>query len=406
MQKNLIAHAERIESFAKSNFKEMFREPDGVLRRKFIVPGSCYSNALWDWDCWLTNLALRKIGKSEDIEEYEKGCVLNFTDHMGEDGTMEISIVPKGKPRLFDLMKNIHKPCIAQHALFICQQSGDYEWIREIYPKFEAFIGYYDRNCLHESGLYFWLDDGAIGVDNDPCTFYRPERSSASIYLNCLMYLELLAMAELAKKLGLEAEEKYEKKAEKLKEDIRENCWDDRDGFYYSVDINLLPVDPDFPLHRGAPRHWSGLIQRIGVWSGFMAMWAGIATPEQAERMVKEHYKNKQTFCAPYGVRTLSKMEKMYLIKKTGNPSCWLGPIWGISNFMTFEGLVKYGYIKEAKELAAKTIKLFGTDLKETGTLHEYYDPESGLPVNNPGFQNWNLLSVNMIDWLRSLDVE
>ena len=31
----------------------------------------------------------------------------------------------------------------------------------------------------------------------------------------------------------------------------------------------------------------------------------------------------------------------------------------------------------------------------------EYYDPETELGVNNPGFQNWNLLSVNMFEWLR-----
>ena len=29
------------------------------------------------------------------------------------------------------------------------------------------------------------------------------------------------------------------------------------------------------------------------------------------------------------------------------------------------------------------------------------YDPESGVGVNNPGFQNWNLLVLNMIDWMR-----
>jgi putative isomerase len=39
----------------------------------------------------------------------------------------------------------------------------------------------------------------------------------------------------------------------------------------------------------GNSREWDCLIQRIGVWSGFLAMWAGIASPEQAERMVIEH---------------------------------------------------------------------------------------------------------------------
>ena len=44
------------------------------------------------------------------------------------------------------------------------------------------------------------------------------------------------------------------------------------------------------------------------------------------------------------------------------------------------------------KELAEKTITLFGEDLVKTGDLHEYYHPNTGDGVNNPGFQNWNLL--------------
>ena len=90
----------------------------------------------------------------------------------------------------------------------------------------------------------------------------------------------------------------------------------------------------------------------------------------------------------------------MYAIIKSGNPSCWLGPVWGISNYMVFEGLVRYGYVEEAKELCKKTIELFGKDILVNGEMHEYYDPETGEGVNNPGFQNWNLLVVNMISWL------
>ena len=68
---------------------------------------------------------------------------------------------------------------------------------------------------------------------------------------------------------------------------------------------------------------------------------------------------------------------------------------------MVFDGLVKYGFLDEAKELAEKTLKLFGEDIAKTGELHEYYDPESGEPVNNPGFQNWNLFAIKMGQWLQ-----
>jgi putative isomerase len=134
-------------------------------------------------------------------------------------------------------------------------------------------------------------------------------------------------------------------------------------------------------------------------------MWSGIATKEQAERMVKENLLDEKAFWAPYGVRTLSKYEKMYVVKPSGNPSCWLGPIWGISNYMVFRGLVKYGFLDEAKMLAEKTVKLLETDLINSGELHEYYDPEKGTPIINPGFQNWNLLSLNMLAWLKGENV-
>lgn len=120
--------------------------------------------------------------------------------------------------------------------------------------------------------------------------------------------------------------------------------------------------------------------------------------------MVKEHYLGPRTFHAPYGVRTLSKMEKIYAIIKSGNPSCWLGPIWGISNYMVFDGLCKYGYDTEAKDLAEKTITMLGRDIEGCGEMHEYYHPETGEGVNNPGFQNWNFLSLNMLEWLEQND--
>ena len=114
---------------------------------------------------------------------------------------------------------------------------------------------------------------------------------------------------------------------------------------------------------------------------------------------------NTKTFWSEHGVRTLSKLEKMYSIKKTGNPSCWLGPIWGVSNWMCFEGLVKYGYEKEAALLAEKTIALFGRDIIECGEMHEYYNPDIYAGVNNQGFQNWNLLVNNMIAWIEKRPV-
>jgi putative isomerase len=46
-----------------------------------------------------------------------------------------------------------------------------------------------------------------------------------------------------------------------------------------------------------------------------------------------------------------------------------------------------------------------GRDYERFGALHEYYLPDNGEPVLNKGFQNWNLLVLNMAAWLEGKDV-
>lgn len=423
-------HRRLIKEHIYSDYKMMFRQPSGIaLIHPYITPGSrMYADVLWDWDSWLSNIALRQIlsdiGTEDDKKEaliYEKGCVLNYLAYTSpEDGYMPMVVSAATDPNKIKpadiYATNMHKPCLAQHAAFLVQQTdGDAEWLREGFVRMQAFIRNYKEYHRHApTGLYYWQDDLAIGVDNDPSTFFRPKGSSASIYLNCLMYKELQAMAYLAEQLSMQEEQAlYLKDAEALREAVREYCWDEKDGMYYSVDLNLLPYtgEPQYifgtmmVLHEGAPRDYPCLIQRLGCWSGFMALWAGIATQEQARRMVKENLFDERTFCAPYGVRTLSRLEKMYNVRATHNPSNWQGPIWGVSNYMVFRGLADYGMKREARRMAEKTIALYGEDLKKEGALHEYYNPDTGEPIINKGFQNWNYLVLNMVAWLEGAPV-
>lgn len=413
------------------DMKGMYREAGKSLVFPFLAPGSNqYLDMLWDWDSWLSNVALRQIllehGTKVDSDEalrYEQGCVLNALHYGGMDGWIPIWI-ERDAPSREEMLSvrnpwksNMHKPTLAQHAAFIVRNmKGDAEWLRDDFYKLQAFVDLYLNYHRHRAtGLMYWQTDEAIGVDNDPSTFYRPHGSSGSIFLNALMYQELCAMDYLATCLNMhEIAVQFRHEAEKLKACIREHCWDVRDGFYYSVDLNLLPVEApavsglkpgELHLHVGQPRQYDCLIQRLGVWSGFMAMWAGIATAGEAKEMVLRHYKDTLSFNAPAGIRTLSPQEKMYNVKASGNPSSWQGPVWINVNYLVFRGLVRYGFVAEARELAEKTILLLGRDYERFGALHEYYLPDNGEPVLNKGFQNWNLLVLNMAAWLEGKPV-
>src|SRR6187401_2252228 len=65
------------------DYKKMYRKGGGSLTYPFLTPGSNqYDNVLWDWDSWLSNIALRQIltdiGSEKDKKEaiqYEQGCV-------------------------------------------------------------------------------------------------------------------------------------------------------------------------------------------------------------------------------------------------------------------------------------------------------------------------------------------
>lgn len=395
--------------------KILWAEPYGDFKHPCIVVtgnSNSYPSQLWDWGNWVNNIALRQIAtyqnKQDELVKYEKGSVMNFLNEQKADGSIEIVIFADKTKNFCNFVphRNVHKPVLAQHVAFINKYNEDKEWVKEIFPKLKAFNTYYENNAKHESGLFYFFDDFAIGVDNDPATFYRPDNSSASIYLNTLMYCELGSMAHLAQLIGSDDDAKYYKqKQTELKNAINEHCYDEKDGMYYSCDINLRPIDKDVWLHSGAPRHYSTLIQRIGCWSSFLPLWAGIATKEQAERIVKENLLDQGAFWAPYGVRSLSKYEKMYRLVGTGNPSSWQGGVWILSNYFVFKALDRYGYKAEAKELAIKTLDLLKKDYERNGAFHEYYNPETGEEIFNKGFSSWNLLAFNMLEYLDGKEV-
>ncbi|MCC5021943.1 MAG: hypothetical protein J6386_03665 [Candidatus Synoicihabitans palmerolidicus] len=290
----------------------------------------------------------------------------------------------------------MHKPCLAQHAAFLTRlNEGDAEWLRESMFNLQSFVNRYKNHQRHvATGLDYWNDDMAIGVDNGPPTYMRPAKSSGSIYLNSLMYRELLALAYLCDQLDQsEIGDLYRRDAAALKAAVQKHCWDERDGTFYSVDLNLLPyegkpfvADPSIRLHSGYPRDYDSLIQRLDVWSSFLPMWAEIAMPEQAARMV-ERLRDERTFNVPWGVRTLSKLEKMYNVRGSGNPSLWTGPIWGVSNYLVFRGLVKYGFDDDARELADKTIRLFARDFERFGACMNTTCPKAANPCSIVGLK-------------------
>ena len=202
-------------------------------------------------------------------------------------------------------------------------------------------------------------------------------------------------MAEYLTALGKPEEaEGWLGKREKLIGAIRAECWDPRDEFFYSVDIDVKTRPHDW-IHQGLGAFWRTLPIRIRTWSGFIPMWAGFATEAEAEALTEEMF-DARSFDAPFGICTLAKNEKMFSLEATINPSNWLGPVWLVANYVAFRGLLNYGKRAEAEEICRRSLTLLARDLEKTGCLHEYYNPFTGEPIMNGGFINWNILALTM----------
>jgi putative isomerase len=152
---------------------------------------------------------------------------------------------------------------------------------------------------------------------------------------------------------------------------------------------------PDVP--RGMAMSWSSLPLRIQMFTGFLPMWCGVASAEQANQLLHVHYLNSDKFRAAAGIRSLSSQESMYSLAYSSNPSNWLGPIWIVAIYFAWKGFKTYGFDHAAADLANKTIRVLATDLSKSGTVNEYYDPDTGNPISHPGFVDWNMLVLEMV---------
>ncbi|MFZ2021678.1 MAG: MGH1-like glycoside hydrolase domain-containing protein [Terracidiphilus sp.] len=410
-----LQRTEALLSYFASNAPQLLRAPDGILKHPSIaqsVPGKAYSTQFWDWDTLWTSQGLFRLAALQHDESLKKrlcehvsGSLLNFLEHVSPGGQIPI-MMTADNPDAFRIVtrnetsRNQAKPVFGQLGLLACDQRGDANWLE---PHFDSILRFYDSWVKHNSssiGLLVWGDDVAIGDDNDPTTFGRPFFSSANLLLNCLFYQDLSASAELARRLGRSADhDRLSSQAEELAQRIRRFCWDPRDSYYYTVDVQCVDRRAELipTVQRGMDMSWRCLPTRIQMFTGFLPLWCGIAPQQSAQKLVSTNYLADDRFCAQWGARSLSSHETMYSLEFSSNPSNWLGPVWIIVNYFVWKALQRYGYKREADALADKTILLLSKDLEANGSLNEYYHPDTGAALSHHGFIDWNLLVLEMI---------
>lgn len=410
---SLMNNRSTVLGFLSENSKLMLRPSNGVLVHSYIDPGGPYSENLWDWDSYWAAVSLFSVAEKlndkdmlQKVKEHALGSLLNFFEVQGKDGSLPILMSAKDID-WFDSIdnpqNNMAKPV---QALFLelldNNQAVTPEIAKELLGKIKLVAECRNKRYRHEgSGLLVWANDIAIGIDDDPTVWGRPDFSGAHIYYNSFLAMDLEAATKLAKKFAPELVEYFYAEYKKITHAINTYSWDKRDQWYYSCDVqcrqNLRPHRYFPPLNTYLEPFWKVMPLRVRGFSGLLPLVAKIASKEQAAEVVKTLLDPTEFWC-DYGIRTMSKNEDRFYEDKLfrGNPSNWLGPVWIVSSYLAYRALKNYGYNAEAHLLTENTFKMLADDCNKSGCMHEYYSPEDGHPISGPGFLNWNLLAFCM----------
>ncbi|MBD3316958.1 MAG: hypothetical protein GF344_14310 [Chitinivibrionales bacterium] len=384
-------------------YKDRLRPAKGAIHHPFVDPGADYEDKLWDWDAYFSCIGFAYLrDKDPAVGLHAKGCVDNFIEHQGADGhipycitTNEGHVPASDAVRATESPRNSSKPLPAQFALLVTDQfkCADAQWLKSIRHNLESHIQHWFDSQGVDGGLLTWRSHRGSGADNHPAYFQRPFNTVADPFLNCLMVRECRALAEIHARTGGDPDP-WRRRAEQLSDAINSKLWDPIDETYYCIDLGH--ADPG-PVRNNA--HWVVPL-KFRSYTMVMPLFTKIATPERARKIVDKFVNARDQLRSPHGIYSLAPCEPAYRLFADGNPSDWLGPVWVVSTYIVFRSLLNYGFRKEAYGLAEDHLACLSADYKSNGCLHEYYNPETGEGMTNPGFVNWNSCATLMLEEL------
>ncbi len=366
------------------------------LPHPYVVPGGRF-NEMYGWDSYFIQLGLLRDGEVAlakcmveqllyEIEHY--GTILNAN---------RTYMLSRSQPPVLTLM------VLAQF-----EHTQDRDWLRTILPLVERYYYYWTvpphLNQATRLSRYYALGEGpspevlASEIDDagqthydrvrdyyrhhgvpdydvtlyydqeqDTLTnlFYKGDRSMresgfditnrfgpfsidiihyAPVCLNVLLYrmeqdmaqaYEILGHAELAQTWRDRVSERHQRTDQFL--------WDEEWGLYF---------DYNFQTGNRRPYEFA---------TTFYPLWAGMASDAQAEQVVR----SLERFEMAGGLLTSTQV--------SGNQ--WDAPFgWAPLNLIAVQGLLRYGYTKEARRIAQKFVSMVVKEFDLYGTIVEKYD--------------------------------
>ncbi len=412
--------------------------PPGLLYlpHPYVVPGGMF-NEMYGWDSYFIILGLlesQKIALAKDIVD-------NFIYEITYYGTILNS------NRSFHLERS-QPPFLTEMILAVYDQTHDKVWLKSTLPAIEKFYTfwvtpphlipelnlsryyaegkgpayevtipdkatgqlfynevkkyyrqypvsdynvnwYYDKNQNQLTQLYYTNDrtvresgfdlTGQYGAFGATITDYAP------VTLNSLLYQMEVDTHEIYTILGdLNQAKIWQQRAKERAQRINRYLWDNSTGYYFDYNFKTKQTRPYIDA------------------STFYPLWAAIASPEQAKRIV-ENLPALETECGIVTSRYVTHMQ-------------WDAPYgWAPLQYFAVAGLANYGYYGDARRIARKWNHLIDEDFAKHGRIVEKYDLyrcsskltiRYGYSSNEVGFGWTNGVYLYFRDFLNGVEEE
>ncbi|NBW41278.1 alpha,alpha-trehalase [bacterium] len=360
-----------VEDFIESYWDQItIHQPSDVglrigLPHPFLVPNKDMFQEMYYWDSFFTCVGL--VGSSREqliIDTTENFFAL--IDRFGKiPNSSRFYHLGRSQPPFLSSLVSMSLDVMEHRA---DASEANQEWltravealVKEYWGVWRGTVHPDEREVYRGLSRYSDMDlwshgaEAESGWDMTPRFFDRC-LDFIPIDLNSLLYKYEKDIARFSSLLGKAAETAHwEELASKRAETVRELCWDDSNGFFF-----------DFDYKKEQRSSFQSL-------AGFFPMWAGLATPEQAERMVTEALSN---FEKDFGLVTTEEWHT----PEGEVPRQWAWPNgWAPLHWIVVGGLERYGYQTEANRIASKWVDLVASVYEQDALVYEKYDVVSG----------------------------
>lgn len=322
---------------------------------------------------FMGNAAMTNWGMNRSQPPYLSIMVRDFFEKTGEKDTAFLKMAFPILEREYHFWTDTSASAIEQHKTSIpglqrfshhASREELLTFYEEIAKRFSLAKDLGDDEKIRLSMPY--IVEAATGMDFTN-RFQNRAREFVAVELNTLLYVYETNFHWMTNLLGISGEPDWQAKAEKRKELMDFYCWDEKRGLY---------LDYDFVNKKR---------NKVAAITTFQPLWAGMASKQQAERVVE----NMHLFEGEWGLATTEKTgeTKSYQWGETS--------VWAPMQMLTVLGLQNYGYEKEAKRIASKYLDLLSKNyispvpvafvwkgenkMREPGHIYEKYTTDGNI---------------------------